>query len=192
MKLRAIVERAIVILAYVAILACQGQGQAEQKSSAIRGRAARVLHRYVQLRLQDADWKEYSQLITWPDEPSWDCKWVVAKHEVGVPVEKEREVVIPVVYSRLGLFCYDFDFRPDESVVTIKYELVRHQNGWQVNAPIPEYPDIGADVVIKSMNAIAMNTNETPKRRAEADAAIRNISGALKQETTTSPKLRAK
>jgi hypothetical protein len=41
MKLRAVVERAIVILAYVAILACQGQGQAEQKSSAIRGGAAR-------------------------------------------------------------------------------------------------------------------------------------------------------
>jgi hypothetical protein len=150
--------------------------------------AAQTLQRYIRLRLQDADWKEYSQLITWPDEPSWDCKWVSTKDRVGVPATRGQEVVIPVVYSRLGLFCYDFDFQPERKLVTINYELVRRPNGWKVNAPIPDYPDISSQILIRSLNAVAKNARETPERRAEAAATAHKIREALKSETTTSPK----
>jgi hypothetical protein len=178
MRRRVTVQRIIIGLTCVLILACKGQ--AEQKASRVQGQAIEALQRYLQLRLQDADWKEYSKLITWPDEPSWDCKWVVGEHDVRGPIYKGQEVVvIPVVYKRLGLFCYDFDFEPGPKVVKINYELVKRGSGWKVNGPIPDYPEIGGDVLIKSLNAAAENANETPERRAQAGAAARKIADAL-------------
>lgn len=70
-----------------------------------RTQAAQTLRRYIQLRLRDADWQEYSKFIAWPDEPGWDCKWVVSKDKIGAPRVKGQTIVIPVAYSRLGLFC---------------------------------------------------------------------------------------
>lgn len=162
--------------------------QAGQKSNGVPSQALRTVQRYVQLRLQDADWKEYSKVITWPDEPSWDCKWVASAHKVGTPVRRGDVVVIPVVYNRLGLFCNDFDFTPDPKIATINYELVSRASGWQVDTPIPDYPDIGADVLVKSLNGIAGSSNQSPERRTRAAATVRRIEEALKPETSPSHK----
>lgn len=176
-----------IVLIFIAILAWRGSGQAEAKVSDDRDQVVRTLHRYVQLRLQDANWAEYSKFITWPDEPSWDCKWVTSAHKIGTPVKREQGFAIPVVYTRLGLFCGDFDFKPEPRVVTIEYELVQRPTGWKVSAPVPNYPDIGEGVLVKSLSAMAENANETPERRTKAKTTARKIREALKQETTTAP-----
>jgi len=55
-----------------------------------------TLQHYINLRLGWADWKEYSQFITWPDEPGWDC-WRVAKEFfVGQSSKRSTRVVIQV------------------------------------------------------------------------------------------------
>ena len=54
------------------------------------------------MRLNDAGWKEYL-LITWPDEPSWDCKWVSAGYEIRNRDERGATVTAIVVYKPLGL-----------------------------------------------------------------------------------------
>jgi hypothetical protein len=192
MKWLGAIERLIVLI-FVAIFAFQGRGQAEPKVAGDRGQAVRALQRYLHLRLQDADWKEYSKFITWPDEPSWDCKWVESDHKVGAPVRKKQKVVISVVYTRLGLFCDDFDFKPEPKVVTINYELVSRPTGWKVSSPIPDYPDIDGDVLVKSLNATAGNASETPERRAEAETTARKITEALHNlKTETGRKLSQK
>jgi hypothetical protein len=177
-------QRSTAVVLALAVLAFQGGGQAKPKTSGTQQKAAEVLARYVQLRLRDADWKEYAKFITWSDEPSWDCKWVASKDKLGAPVKKGKAFLIPVVYSRLGLFCYDFDFKSEPKLVTIKYELVKGPSGWKVNAPIPDYPDISSDALIMSLNATAEDTNETPERRAEAEKTVREIREALKSGTT--------
>jgi hypothetical protein len=188
MRCLAISERAIVLFVLVGLFACLAQGQAEPKVIGNKGRATQTLQHYIQLRLQDADWKEYSKFITWPDEPSWDCKWVARKDRVGAAIRKGQKVVIPVAYSRLGLFCFDFNFKPEPELVTINYELVKRAGGWKVDAPIPDYPDIDADVLIRSLNATAEDANETPERRAEAAATTRKLREALNPDTQTSQK----
>jgi hypothetical protein len=188
MRCFAISERSIVLFVLVALFACLARGQAEPKVTGNKGRAVQTLQHYIQLRLQDADWKEYSKFITWPDEPSWDCKWVARKDKVGAPIRKGQEVVIPVAYSRLGLFCYDFNFKPEPKLVTINYELVKRAGVWKVDGPIPDYPEIDADVLIRSLNATAEDASETPEHRAEAAATTRKIREALKPDTQTSQK----
>jgi len=47
-----------------------------------------TLEEYLQMRFHDTDWKEYSKLITWPDEPSWDCKWVDEGYKIGTEKTK--------------------------------------------------------------------------------------------------------
>jgi hypothetical protein len=83
------------------------------------------------------------------------------------------------VYYRLGLFCYDFDFKANTKKITINYELVKHPSGWKVNAPIPDYPDISADVLIRLLRASAENVNETSERRVQAEATARKVADAL-------------
>jgi len=180
------IERSIALLFFVAIFAFQGRGQAEPQVSGNRGQAVRTLQRYLHLRRQDADWKKYSKFVTWPDEPSWDCKWVESNHKVGAPIKNGQQMVIPVVHTRLGLFCYDFDFKPEPKVETIEYELASQPKGWRVSGPIPDYPDIGADVLLKSLNTTAANMSETPGRRAEAETTARKITQAIKHQTASS------
>lgn len=107
--------------------------------------ALNTLRRYIQLRLSNADWAEYSKYIIWPDEPSWDCNWVVRHYTVGTPTNEKNGITIPVSYQRIGLFCYDFDFKDNSADVTVNYELIKDGREWKVNAPIPDYPDIYAD-----------------------------------------------
>jgi hypothetical protein len=76
------------------------QGRSPRKAAT----PAETLRRYVQLRMEDANWKLYSKLITWPDEPSWDCKWVTADYQIGTARTLGQKAEIPVTYKRLGLF----------------------------------------------------------------------------------------
>ena len=148
--------------------------------------AVETLRRYVELRLHNADWKDYSTFVTWPDEPGWDCNWVVSKYNVRASKKEDDGIIVPVVYNRLGLFCYDFEFESDPRVVTIDYQLVKRPSGWKVNAPIPDYPDISAAVLIKSLSASAENSRESPERRAQYSATARQVADAVSHARVSS------
>lgn len=124
------------------------------------------------MRLRDANWREYSKLITWPDEPSWDCHWVVKQYELGSPRVADGKCTIPVTYNRIGLFCGDSEFRAEPATITIDYELVRGPEGWKIDAPIPDYPDLSAKVLLRQLKTAAKNPAQTEERRARFDAAI--------------------
>ena len=181
MTSREVSVRLVLVLICVVILACHTYGQPQQKASGVISRDAAVetLRLYLQLRLRNADWKDYSKFITWPDEPSWDCAWVVSKYDIGVPKKEKQNVLVPVVYKRTGLFCYDFEFTPDTKVVTINYELVEHQGDWKVNAPIPDYPDFSAGVLLKSLKASGEDSRESADRRAKFSAAARKLADVI-------------
>lgn len=163
----------------------QGQTNSEDKDSTNRTTAAAVksLRQYVELRLHNADWVEYSKFVTWPDEPGWDCNWVVRSYFLKSPEERREKVIIPVVYKRLGLFCYDFNFTAQRNTVRVDYELVKHSDTWKVNAPIPDYPDISDRVMVRSLEMKARSGGESTDRRAKFEAAARQIeeSSAQKQ-----------
>ncbi len=92
----------------VIMLLVLGSGAAAYaQSSKRRDTAEATLRQYIDLRLSWADWKEYSKFITWPDEPGWDCWWVAKEYSVGQSLKRGARVVVPVTYSRLGLFCAD-------------------------------------------------------------------------------------
>lgn len=182
MKLREVVRRLILVFFSVAILVCHVQAdspQMELMTVKNQDTGVEMLRNYLQMRLRNADWKEYSKFITWPDEPSWDCNWVVNKYEMGIAKKGDKNVVIPVSFNRLGLFCYDFDFNPDPKEVTINYELIKLPSGWKVNAPIPDYPDINADELIKMLRASSENLQETLERRVRYGATARKVEEAL-------------
>jgi hypothetical protein len=165
----------------IAVLACaSAHGESQKKQASVHdNQALQTLNRYLEMRLQNADWKEYSKLISWPDEPSWDCNWIVKNYDVGAPVKEREKITIPVVYRRLGLYCDNFDFEPQSKTVTVNYELVERRGGWRVDGPIPDYPDLSLDVALKTLRATASDANETPERRGQAEAATRKITAAL-------------
>lgn len=145
-------------------------------------KASDILHRYVQLRLNDADWKEYAKFITWADEPSWDCVWVVGSYEIDKASMNGHAVKIPVVYKRLGKFCYDFDFQYKPEKITINYKLIDSGNGWKVNLPIPDYPDISAEAIINSLKIKAKNLNESSDdENKKINITVTDIENALKK-----------
>jgi hypothetical protein len=153
----------------------QVSSRPEVMSEKPEGAVAEALRRYVTLRLDNADWKEYSQFVTWPDEPAWDCNWVVAAYSVRDPRKAVEKVLVPVVYDRLGLFCYDFEFAPKPSVVTVEYELSRVANVWKVAGPIPDYPDIGADALLRWLGTKAESAEESLDRRTRFAATARKV-----------------
>ena len=161
--------------------ACSQLAEAQSKDKIGRSEAPALntLRRYVQLRLSNADWKEYSKYITWPDEPSWDCNWVVRHYTVGTARNEKEGVIIPVNYQRLGLFCYDFDFKANSSMVTVNYELIKDANGWKVNAPIPDYPDISSDTLLALLQISAKDLRESRERREQFSATAHRIAAAL-------------
>jgi hypothetical protein len=186
MTLRGAVTGLILSAICVTTPTLQAWGQVERKTSGGQDQALQTLRRYLELRIQDADWQQYSKFITWPDEPSWDCKWVLNKYEIGTPVSDGEGITVSVVEHRLGSFCNDSEFNPDPRVAKIEYRLVSEPSGWKVSAPIPDYPDIGADTVIKSLSTLARNTNETPERRAKAKVAAARLRESLIESHTLS------
>lgn len=176
-------KRIIVVTLYTVGFVIHTYAQAAQLESNanLQYSAVEILDRYIGLRLHDADWKDYSKYIVWPDEPSWDCKWVVIKCDLGTPRKEMDQIIVPVDYVRLGLFCYDFAFTQDVKVVTVNYELVNSPNGWKVKSPIPDYPEISAEELIKSIIAKSKNVNESKERRSQAETAVYKIKDAIKQ-----------
>jgi hypothetical protein len=182
MILRKVVIKLIQVFSGIAILACYVQANSSQIEliTVKQDAGVEMLQNYLQMRLRNADWKEYSKFITWPDEPSWDCNWVVSKYEIRTAKKEDNNFVIPVVFNRLGLFCYDYDFNQDPKEVTINYELIELPSGWKVKAPIPDYPEISADELIKALRASAEDSKETPERRARYSATARKVEKALR------------
>jgi hypothetical protein len=105
-------------------LNAQTQPQTERFNS-----ADAILREYVEARLRWADWKDYSRFITWPDEPGWDCWWVAKDCRIGKATRGVAKSVIPVAYSRVGLFCADFELQAKPKAETIYYVLVRKGGG---------------------------------------------------------------
>lgn len=140
-----------------------------------------TLRQYVDLRLGWADWKEYSQFITWPDEPGWDCWWVAKEYSVGQSTKTSARVVIPVTYSRLGLFCADLKFQSKPMNEVIRYELLHRSGGWKVNAPVPDYPYVGWQYLREWLSRIATDEHESAVRREAAHDAARAITEAAVQ-----------
>ncbi|SRR6266568_5720468 len=98
---------------------------------------------------------------------------------MGTAKKDDINIVIPIVFSRLGLFRYDFDFNPDPKEVTINFELIKFSSSWKVNAPIPDYPDINVFELIKMLRASAENSQETAERRVQYSDTARKIEEAL-------------
>ncbi len=173
--------RSLLVILSVACLVVYSNAQAtqEQANRNIQNSAVEVLDRYLNLRLHDADWKDYSKYIAWPDEPSWDCKWVVKSYERGKAQIEDDKVIVPVNFLRLGLFCYDFEFESDLKKVTINYELSNSSGSWKIISPIPDYPEIGAEELKLSLRIIMNNTRASNERRLKAESTIRKIDGAI-------------
>ncbi len=136
--------------------------------------ASETLRKYIELRLSDADWEEYSQYITWPDEPAWDCKWVVSKYNIGPSKQRKGKITIPVAYIRLGLYCVgDEDFNPVSKKITINYKLVENKGRWKINSEIYDYPEISVETVMKQLETSAKE--ETQERRIQIESIISKI-----------------
>lgn len=113
--------------------------------------------------------------------------WLVSRYSVGAPTEAKGKVIIPVAYNRLGLYCDNFYFEPGQKTTTIRYELVRRQREWRIDGPIPDYPDLGADVLVSSLEAMARNPNETPEKRAKAETMAHKITEILPSLRNVAP-----
>lgn len=169
------VLRFVLVLLLMSMAPFQSRGQVP----AGKGKALEVLRHYIDMRLRNDDWKKYSRFITWTDEPSWDCYWVAKSYEIGIPTYGTKAATVPVTYRRLGLSCNNLQFDAKSSTVTIKYELVDRSDGWKVNVPIPDYPDVQASVLVRELQGIARNVKQTPERRTQASAEARLIAAAL-------------
>ena len=92
LKWLGVIERSIVVLFFVAVFAFQGRGQAEPKVAGDNGQAVRTLQRYLHLRLQDADWKEYSIRI--PLAPNGTYVYFGVASEGGTTWADDLELLI--------------------------------------------------------------------------------------------------
>lgn len=154
------------------VLPCTARVLGQETASA---NAQNSLRSYVELRLQWADWKEYSRFIAWPDEPAWDCWWVAKTYRMGNATTKATRVLIPVTYVRIGLFCADFQFEGKPDTETINYELVRKSGAWKVDGPIPDYPYISEQALYKSLTNTIADEKESTERKVKARKVLKAI-----------------
>jgi len=147
---------------------------ASQKDTAVV-----TLDKYLQMRLDNANWEEYSKLITWPDEPSWDCKWVDDGYKIGAEKKKQDVVIIKVTHNRIGLYCYDYTFKVGRKAVTIDYELAFQNNQWKVKGPMIDYPDISANTLLKELRASLADTKTDARRNEQLSAVLNKIKSAM-------------
>jgi hypothetical protein len=94
----AVRKLAILSLIFASLVACAPFAFAQPNTDT----AESTLREYVNARLRWAEWKDYSQFITWPDEPGWDCWWVTNAHHFGNAILHGSDLVVPVTYARLG------------------------------------------------------------------------------------------
>ena len=127
----------LALLMFASLSFCQGTPKSPTEA----------LRHYIELRLQWADWTEYSQLVAWPDEPGWDCWWVAKHYSIGTAERRNGHAVIPVTFGRLGLYCENLTFEPERKADNTRYEMVRQRGRWKVNGPIPDYPYVGWEAV---------------------------------------------
>ncbi len=166
-----------IILSVVAAFSF-AQASFSRYSPANQESAEGTLRQYVELRLRWADWKEYSKFITWPDEPGWDCWWVASNYIFGHGVKRGDDVVVPVTYRRLGLFCANFQFESKPKTDTVRYKMVRQAGVWKVDGPIPDYPYLNLQVLRDWLANIAANNDEIAERRADARKALQILPSA--------------
>jgi hypothetical protein len=152
---------------------------AQEKTTSIT--ATTTLRRYVDLRLRWADWDEYSPLITWPDEPGWDCWWVAKDYRLRRTKTHTSKTPVPVTYTRLGLFCVGSKFEPNPKVETIAYELVRRNGAWKIDGPIPDYPYVGLLTVRKSLEKTIADSDETNENKEQARKSLKLFSAVAEQ-----------
>ena len=143
-----------------------------------RTSATTTLRRYVELRLRWADWNEYSPLVTWPDEPGWDCWWVAKDYRLSRATTRASKTLVEVTYTRLGLLCVGSQFEPNPKVETIAYELVRRSGAWKVDGPIPAYPYVGLSSVRQSLEKTISDSHETNDSKEQARKSLKALTAA--------------
>ena len=153
----------VIVVLTVAAVAQQEQG------------AEQTLRHYIELRLNWADWKDYSRFITWPDEPGWDCWWVAKGYEVGKVAVRRNTATIPVTYSRVGRFCADFQLEIQSQSETIVYELIHQRGRWKINGPVPDYPYISQDALAKWLAQRSSDPKESETLREQARQTLQKL-----------------
>ncbi|HWW20443.1 MAG TPA: hypothetical protein VNZ06_06535 [Steroidobacteraceae bacterium] len=143
---------------------------------------AAVLKHYINLRLAMADWPVYSKLITWPQEPASDCYWVTSHFKLDDPRpgSAHDEIIVPATYDRLGRYCSDFDLELFDESDRIEYHLVMSDGKWKIAAPLPDYPDIEIQTLLRRLANTAQSPGETPERRRQLDEVIRQLRATLR------------
>jgi hypothetical protein len=139
--------------------------------------AVDTVERYVRLRLGGAQWVAFAPLIVWEDEPGWDCYWLVNGYSVGEAETRGDTIIVPVTYDRLGLYCHDFQFKPENRSVMLRYEVVKSDSRWKIKAPEPDPPDLFVDIQIEALRATARSSHESAEHRELAQAMVQRLSG---------------
>lgn len=137
-----------------------------------------ALTRYITLRLINAPWAVYSKLITWPDEPAWDCKWITTNYMLGASRKQDDEVIIPVTYVRLGLYCPDFDLTIQKTLVRVEYHLTMGGGVWKVSAPVPDYPDLGVKTLLRTLAVSENSSANSAARQHQFESLIQKVLAA--------------
>ncbi len=138
--------------------------------------ATTTLRKYVQLRMNWADWNDYSPFISWPDEPGWDCWWVARGYEMGTATRRGKKTLIPVTFHRIGRFCADFSLEHAPKTQKINFELVPQQGAWKVSGPQVDYPTISTSALRKYLSSEASRNTNPPERRKQAQQALKELS----------------
>jgi hypothetical protein len=139
-----------------------------------------VLKRYINLRLAMADWTVFSPLITWAEEPSWDCYWVTSQFKLDDPRPGTDDVIVPATYYRLGRYCSDADLELFDESDRVEYHLVLSGGKWKVAGPLPDYPDIEIQTLLRRLAHSAQSSGESPERRRQLDELIRQLRVAFR------------
>jgi hypothetical protein len=139
-----------------------------------------VLKRYINLRLAMADRRVYSQLITWPDEAPSECYWITSHFKLDDPRPGTDGVIVAATYDRLGRYCPDFDLQLFDESARIDYHLVMSGGKWKIAGPVPDYPDIEIQTLLRRLANAAQSPGETAEQRRQLDEVIRQLRATLR------------
>jgi hypothetical protein len=153
-----------------------------QPKGLVQREAVETVERYVRLRLGGAQWAAFASLVAWEDEPGWDCNLLVNGYSVGTIEKRGDAAVVPVTYDQRGLYCHDFQFKPENRSVTLRYEVVKSPINWKIKAPEPGPPHLSLDVQIDVLRTASRNPNETAEHRKLAEAMVQQLSKAARRK----------